>query len=105
MPNTTVKKWLTGLAIVVLVLGLAEIAVSSYAEKMLANVLLANARIRTRPDVAFKSFPNIAKLPTGHSGDLLINLNDGYKAVESTSGRKTDNPLKATPCKTTSLEG
>ena len=76
MPNTTVKKWLTGLAIVVLVLGLAEIAVSSYAEKMLANVLLANARIRTRPDVAFKSFPNIAKLPTGHSGDLLINLND-----------------------------
>ena len=40
MPNTTVKKWLTGLAIVVLVLGLAEIAVSSYAEKMLALSLI-----------------------------------------------------------------
>lgn len=67
---------LAGLAIVVLLLGVVEIAISSYAEKMFANAILTNSRIRTRPEVALKSFPNLVKLPDGRTGGLLINLND-----------------------------
>lgn len=46
-----------------------------------------------------------AKLGPEYEALITTVRNVGYKAVESTSDRKTDNPLKATPCKTTSLEG
>lgn len=74
--KTTVMKCLAGLAIVVALLGIVEIAISSSAEKMFANAILTNPRIHTRPEVAIKSFPNLVKLPAGRTGGLLVNLND-----------------------------
>lgn len=76
MRRRTVTTWLAGLASVVVLLGMVEIAVSSYAEKMFAAAILTNSHIHTRPEVALKSFPNLVKLPRGRTGGLLITLND-----------------------------
>ncbi len=73
-------KFLAGLAIVVVLLGVVEIAISSYTEKIFANAILTNPQIHTRPEVAVKSFPNLFKVPDGRTGGLLINLNDAPHA-------------------------
>lgn len=73
------RTWIRRTAIVVaalVVVGAAEVGISSYTEEIMAKAIARNLPHKVDPSVSVTSFPNLVKLPFGRTGGFLVNLDD-----------------------------
>lgn len=73
------RTWIRRTAIAVaavVVVGAAEVGISSYTEEIMAKAVASTLPHKVNPSVSITSFPNLLKLPFGKTGGFLVNLDD-----------------------------